>query len=446
MDDDSDVSTTAAQQRRARTLRRNSHLLLALLLVVGAGLVVAGLREPGVSASAFGPPGPPGPYGPRPGGPLPTPYDEAIATLRAQSAALLRGDESAFLAAADSGLQARYRDMFHNLRALGVTRFDYFPDGGQRVADDPDGLSVRVDIRYCFGAHMCPAQPQDIWGSPPRIAQTLTFRRVAGRYVIAEVVTGPRPDARQPTPWENGRLAVAQGRRVTVLASPTQARHLAEVLSVAEAAAQVDDRFAAVYGTPQVHYRVYLAGDSQWKSWYRGEKDRWAIGVTVPLNRYGLDVMLRVSQVGDPQILRLTLQHEFGHVVTLDGSAVRAASAADAWVVEGIAEYVGWWPRRAGQSFRAPSVRAAVAAGAPRTIVLELPAANASQGAGDAFYGLSHFAMECMSRRYGEPKLFAFVKAVLTDGASDDVAARSAYGVPFASVDTACVSWIRQQV
>ena len=432
------LAAVETRQRRGRTLRHTSTLLLVLLFVAGAGMVILGLREPRPVAPPAGPAGARGPA---------TPFDEAVAALRAQSAALLRGDERAFVAVAGTALQTRYHDMFRALRALGVTRFDYLPDPGQNVPGDPAGVSVRVDILYCFGADMCPARPADGWAYPPRIAQTLTFRPVAGRYVIGKVATGPRTDPHQPTPWENGKLVVAQGRRVTLLAAPAQAGYLAKVLPVAEAAARIDDKFAAMYGTPQHRYRIYLAGDKQWKAWYQGEKDQWAIGVAVPLNRYGLDVMLRISQIDDPQILRLALQHEFAHVVTLDGSVLRTAAGEQAWIVEGIAEYIGWWPRRAAQSFRVPSVHSAVhGARAPKTIALTMPGANASQAEGDAFYGLAHFAMDCMARRYGQGKLVDFVRRVLVGDQSYDQAARAAYGVPFAALDKTCVAWLKQQV
>jgi hypothetical protein len=107
--------------------------------------------------------------------------------------------------------------------------------------------------------------------------------------VISKLAKAPEPDFHQPLPWENGRLVAVQGRRVTVLAPPEQARNLARVLPVAEQAAVVDDKFAALNHTPQDRYRIYLAGEKQWKSWYGGTGDEWAIGVSVPLNMYGTD-------------------------------------------------------------------------------------------------------------------------------------------------------------
>ena len=370
-----------------------------------------------------------------------TPYDQAVAALRAHSEALLRGDEAGWLAAvnpARSALRTRYGAVFRSLRALGVTRFEYQPGVAQVVRDDTAAVSFRVDVAYCLGTSMCPDTAGTDGQKPPRIAQKLTLRPVGGRYVITAVGASTQPDVRQPTPWENGALVFAQGRRVTVAAGPGQAKDLARAAAVA-------DRYAALIGTPRRKYRIYLAGEKQWKSWYGGVDDAWVIGLAVPLNMHGMDVLVRMRSMGDPRVLRVTLQHELAHVVTLSG-AYRADAAEDTWLSEGIAEYVGWQPRRAVDSRRLYSVRWALNGGrVPRSMVPDRPGRKARARAGDAFYGLSHFAADCMARRYGERKLFTFVRMVLTEDNTYDQAARDAYGVPFATVDRACVKWIRQQ-
>ena len=374
-----------------------------------------------------------------------TPDDRAAAVFAAQSAALLRGDQAGFLATVGPSLQGHYRDMYQGLRALGVTSFDYRPGVGQKVAGQPDAVRVTVDINYCFGAAMCPSGVSG-WGEPPQIEQLLTLEPVGGKFVISKLAKAPEPDFHQPLPWESGRLVAVQGKRVTVLAPPEQARNLARVLPVAEQAAVVDDRFAALNHTPQDRYRIYLAGEKQWKSWYGGTGDEWAIGVSIPLNMYGTDVVLRMKDLTDPLTLRVTLQHELGHVVTLDG-AFRYDAAEDTWLSEGIAEYIGWWPKPARESFRLASVRWALnGRHRPTSMVPVEPGAKASLRAGDAFYGLSHFAVDCMAHKYGQTKLFNFVRLVLTEDNSYDQAARDAYGTGFATVDRGCVAWIRSQV
>jgi hypothetical protein len=372
-----------------------------------------------------------------------TPYEQAVRTLRTQAEALLSGDEPKFLAAVDGPLKKRYRAMFRSLRGLEVTRFDYLPGVGQPVKN---GLSFRTEIAYCLGFDMCPGQAGSRWQEPPRIEQRLTMRAVGGRYVISAVAPGPSDDPRRPAPWENGELVVLRGERVTLIAAPGQRRHLAQVLPVAETAATVDDRFAALIGTSQSRYRIYLAGEAQWRSWYGGQEDDWAIGLAVPLNMHGIDVVLRMRTLADnPVMLRVALQHELGHVVTLSG-AYRADAAEDTWLSEGIAEYIGWSPMSAADTLRRHSVRWALRNERAKSMIPSQPGPDAPSRAGDAFYGLSHLAADCMARKYGDEKLFAFVRLVLTLDNDYDQAARDAYGVPFQTVDRACVKWIRQQV
>ncbi|MCO8275931.1 hypothetical protein M1L60_35670 [Actinoplanes sp. TRM 88003] len=373
-----------------------------------------------------------------------TAYEQAVAALKAQSEALLSGDETGWLAAVDAPLQKRYRSMFRSLRALDVTRFDYLPGVEQKVKNQ---LSVRTEISYCLGPDMCPGAAGSQWQQPPRIEQRLTLRPLGGRYVISAVAPGPSDDPRRPAPWENGELVALRGTRVTLVAAPAQRRQLARVLPVAEAAARVDDRFAALIGTSQSRYRIYLAGEAQWRQWYGGGQDDWAIGLAIPLNMHGIDVMLRMKALADnPVMLRVALQHELGHVVTLSG-AYRADAAEDTWLSEGIAEYIGWSPMSASETLRRHSVRWALNGKArPNSMVPSQPGPDAPARAGDAFYGLSHLAADCMARKYGDEKLFTFVRLVLTQDNEYDQAAREAYGVPFATVDRACVQWIRQRM
>jgi hypothetical protein len=82
----------------------------------------------------------------------------------------------------------------------------------------------------------------------------------------------------------------------------------------------------------------------------------------------------------------------------------------------------------------------------PTSMVPAEPGAKASLRAGDAFYGLSHFAVDCMAHKYGQKELFDFVRLVLTEDNSYDQAAQDAYGASFTAVDNFCVPWIRSQV
>ncbi|MBM2615918.1 hypothetical protein JIG36_10155 [Actinoplanes sp. LDG1-06] len=410
------------------------------VLLLTTGLVVSRPERPrtAISAGAAG-------ASAANAGPL-TPYEKAVASLREHSKALIGGDEQGWLAAVDGPLKARYRAMFRSLRALDVTRFDYAAGIGQPVAGKPTSVSFRAEVSYCLGTDMCPDKAGSDWQKPPRIEQKLTLRPVGGRYVISAAGPGPSDDPRRPAPWENGELVALRGTRVTLFAAPAQRRYLSQVLPVAEAAAKIDDRFAAMIGTPQSRYRIYLAGESQWRRWYGGEEDDWAIGLAIPLNMYGIDVMLRMKELeDDPVMLRVALQHELGHVVTLSG-AYRADAAEDTWLSEGIAEYIGWSPVSAARSLRRGSVRWQLNREKATSMIPKQPGPDDSPRTGDAFYGLSHLAVDCMAKKYGDTRLFTFVRLVLTQDNELDQASRDAYGVPFATVDRACVRWVRRQV
>ena len=147
----------------------------------------------------------------------------------------------------------------------------------------------------------------------------------------------------------------------------------------------------------------------------------------------------------DRRLMATTIQHELGHVVTLSGVKQRDFDQ-DRWLSEGIAEYIGWSPKPATASWRRGSVHDAFRSSMrPKTIAAKPLGPQAGDRNGDTFYGLGHFAVDCLARQYGEPKLFDFVRLALRDDHTYDQAARHAFGKPFAAVDKACISWIRRQ-
>jgi hypothetical protein len=372
---------------------------------------------------------------------------DPTAVLRAQAAALIKGDERGWLAAVDPGkpkLRARYSRMFASLRGLGISQFDYHP---YAPAVHTDGtIAVRTSIAYCFSRKTCPDYGDVRWKGPPRIVQALTFKKVRGRYAITALGKAADPNGMQPTPWENGKLHFARGKRVTVAATGSQRKNLKRVLDLAEKSAVVTDRYAALLQNRQPRYRIYLADDRAWKSWYGGQKEKWVVALAVPLNDAGTDTLLRMSQLGDTRLLAGTLQHEMGHVVTLSGAIARDP-AEDRWLSEGIAEYIGWAPKPASASWRRSSVQVAFRGSKrPTTIVGKPPGKKASDLAVDAFYGLGHFAAHCMAEQYGERNLFVFVRLALRQDKTYDQAARAAFGKPFAAVDKSCIAWIEKRL
>ena len=424
-----------AQKRRRRGLAVVAVLLLIVALVVTIGAMIRDPRAgPAAAAVADAPSAVPVPR---------TPYELLLAVTKEQAAALLRGDEPGWLAAVDRGqpkLRKRYRGMYRSLRALGVSQFEYRPS--TPTLGRNGAITTETTINFCFSMDAC---PRDM---APTIRQTLTFKSLGGRYTITGLAKSRNETWLQPTPWEGGNLVFAQGKRVTVAGAPSQAKHLEQVAALADKAASVADRVAGFVGNPQQRYRVFIADNKSWRSWYGGESGKWTTGLEIPLNRAQSDVVLKMSALRDRAELARTLQHELGHVATVGGATEENdfLYRENQWLSEGVAEYVEWSPRGATASYRRTSVRLAVRGShRPKSIVAKPLSANASDRTIDAFYGLGHFAVDCMAQEFGQRKMFDFIRLRLRLGEDLDRAARHAYGMPFATVDKACVAWIRQR-
>jgi hypothetical protein len=425
--------------------RASRIVTLGMLAVLGAGTAVA-LHHFGGDDAALPAAGAPAAPATASAAKAPTPFEAVQEALAAQAGALLRGDQRGWLAAVDPDqpkLQARYRRMYRSLRALRVSHFTYNTYVRTSAKKAEGTVTVGADIAYCFSRNTCPPLTGDDYDGPPRLSQALTLTAAGGRYVITRVAAAAQPSHLQPAPWENDDLVFAQGRRVTVAATRGEAEHLASVVALADRAAAVADRFARYVGNPQQRYRVYLAGEKSWRSWYGGQRNRWVIGYEIPLNDTGGDVVLRMSGNTDRRQLLNTLQHELGHVVTLT-SGYRGGDDKDGWLREGVAEYIGWYPERAAASWRRDSVHAAVNGRRPTSIVAEPLARNAGGEAGEAFYGLGHFAVDCMVEKFGERRMVEFIRLSLRQDRTYDLASRDAFGKPFTTVDKACVAWIRR--
>jgi hypothetical protein len=329
--------------------------------------------------------------------------------LNRQAGAINRGDLTGWLAPVAPALRQRYQNLFRTLRALRAT-VEYH-------AGDPD-----VQLAYCFTGPRCPA-------GAPRIAQRLTVKNN-----VITSLTGPSErTALQPTPWEQGDLVFAQGKRVTVGAPRALKSRLPEITRIADQAAAVDDRFAAYAGNRQPRYRLFLATDELWRTWYGGKATTWAVGYMQPLGDTAADVVINPGKLTSRTALKEVIQHELGHVATIGGVQTKHE---DMWLVEGVAEYIGMQPLRANATYSRWALRRPTRLNAPPL----------RDGAGEkevsTFYAQGHFAVDCLVGQYGEARAMEFVRLRLRLGNSLDVAARSVFGKPFKGIDATCVDWI----
>lgn len=374
----------------------------------------------------------------------PTPYELATQALTAQADALTRHDHAGWMAAVDPGqpaLRKRFEQLYSTFQALHVTHFEWDNAVGGRTGGP---VELNSDMVFCLSTATCPKFISGSDNGPSHIPQKLTVKQLDGRWVISKAAKGSYRSELQPYPWEAGDLVFAQGSRVTVGAPRSLADQMKAVLAVADQAARTDDRFAAMVGNPQLRYRVFLATDKAWKTWYGGNDASYAVAYTIPTGSVSSDVVLHMPKLqGDREELKVVLQHEMGHVATL--SNLTSTDDADLWLMEGVADYIGWLPRHARQDWNFPAVRDALHGGRPPRSIVESPLKNdASDRAVARFYGLGHFAVECLATKYGEAKTMNFVRLKLRVQEDIDDSSRIAFGAPFKTVDKGCVTWMKE--
>jgi hypothetical protein len=367
---------------------------------------------------------------------------EVQTVLQGQVDALLSGDEKGWLAPVDAKARGRYRAIYRNLRNLEVSRADYGVEILDRSTEDT--INVRVMLGYCLSNATCPAWANRVDEGAPKLLYELTLTQRDGDWVVTGIADVKDANHLQPTPWENTELRFARGSRVIVAGPPGQAKNLKRVLAAAEKAAAVADRFST---EPPARYRIYLADDKSWKRWYGGQLSKWVVGYHLALNQTGSDIVLKAGEVLDSdRQLALTVQHEMAHAVTMVPSYNRDP-AEDLWLIEGIADYIGFLPGKPQNTENRYALRVWFD---ERGAITSIARPELTEKSDDltvrTLYATGHYAVGCMVDRYGRSRMLDFVKRVLRDGQELDAASRAAFGKPFTTVDKACVSWITQRV
>ena len=213
------------------------------------------------------------------------------------------------------------------------------------------------------------------------------------------------------------------------------------MLAAADKAAPTDDRFAVLMKNPQLRYRVFLADDKAWKTWYGGETAKYAVAYTIPTDVRQRRRAAHVPAAATPD-LKVIVQHEMGHVATL--SNLTTSEDSDMWLKEGVADYIGWLPSTPAQDWDFPAARSALRGGRPPKTIVEAPLKpTAPRTAANRFYGLAHFAVECLVSQVRRGPGDDFVRLKLRADDDLDTAARQAFGTPFSTVDKGCLSWMQ---
>ncbi|MEV8513303.1 basic secretory protein-like protein [Dactylosporangium sp. NPDC051484] len=352
--------------------------------------------------------------------------------LEDQGAALLAGDEDAFLAVVDPSAAVLREDLarrFGSLRQLRVKLWHPVPEG--RPKTEAGGTAtVKVLVNYCFVVPTC----------DPMALQTTTRWNVSGRsptlleFGVAKDL-GPRP-------WEVSELRSAVGARVVMSTTAKYASRLPSMLAAAEKAAALADTFAR-WGEPPARYVVYLAGPDEWSAWYGIKQEPWVAGFALPLTASVTEIVLNAARVDAKQTLDV-LRHEFTHVVTLAG--VEKAYEHTWWLVEGIAEYVR--VKGGGKPFDgAGAVRGYVRSGRWKgEIAMDDPPGGSSTVDVSGRYGVAYLSLQRLADRFGEDRLMDFFDYAARQGLALGDAAPKAFGVSWDDVEADCVRNVRGRV
>jgi hypothetical protein len=344
--------------------------------------------------------------------------------LARQSTALLRGDRDGYLytiPAEERELLEQARQRFDSLTALRVRRWSMTTAGIPSMFNGE--WQQYVEIGYCFGSDDC---------QPIRLQVDTGWSVVRGRLRLVRYQQTSRP-------WDATRLTVRDGARVTVAGPADSPGILDLVLRAAEIAARVNDRFATAFSGPPQRYFVYVAGVEQWKGWYDGGSAH-AAAYTRALQPGASDVVVKASSVATHAWNITLLTHEFGHVVTLDGTG---APPSTWWLTEGIAEYIANGDDMALQS-DLPAVKSYLAGGRwDGTVALAQPPRNLSLEDTVARYGIALLAVTYLAKRYSEAKMLAFFNDVVRQRMTLAAASQSAFGADWQTVSTDAAASVR---
>ena len=373
---------------------------------------------------------------PKPGDPPSVERDwlgERVTELLArQAAALLAGDEDAYLAVAEpnSPMARDLRRQFRTLRAMRVTRWEPEMRGKLVRLPEPDEWRSDLRVHHCFVLPEC---------EPLEISIGLRWRNVAGRMRLIGV-DEPEGEGDRPRPWEVDELVASVGERVLVVAPRALRNRLPELLREGDRAARVADRYAAD-GSPPDHYRIFYAGPNEWKRWYGGNREEWTAGYAVSIGSGQYDVVLNSTSLRDGGYGEL-LRHELTHTASLSGTSRTRDDVW--WLVEGLAENAAAAGGPVSRHVALDDVRRLVDGGWSGELGDVTPGADAPDWRVSASYGVGFLAVRHLTERYGEADVLRFFKLVVHDGRAEEEAAREAFGADWSTLHDECVRYVRK--
>ncbi|RIV37275.1 hypothetical protein D2L64_16560 [Micromonospora radicis] len=361
--------------------------------------------------------------------------------LDRQSAALLGGDRAGFLAIADSDTaRTELRRRYDSLKALRVARWTARPSGLPTGAGAAGEWRMRVSIEYCLVVRRCQPTPMVIdtrWrdGPEPRLLEIEKSKPSPNRY-------DQYSDQPGSMPWEVSELTSVVGQR-TIVATTREHRELLPFLQVrAEAAARVADRYA-VEGTPPDRYRIFYAGEKEWRTWYGGEQPHWGVGLAIGIGGGHHEVVLEPDSLSYGPYLDQVLRHELTHAATLpDGYWEDPAW----WLVDGLAEHAAADSQPVADYPALAETRRLVRGDWNGKLDDLYPTDEMSGDEVNGRYGIAYLAVRHFADRFGEEKLLAFFKAVVHDRRPANQTAEEILGEPWSDLQAECAAQIRKAV
>ena len=359
--------------------------------------------------------------------------------LYMQGQALLRGDEKGWLAPIDpnahSALTA-YKRIYHNMHAMHVAVWNQNSLTGNYVTADK--TSYEIDTTYCLVVKVC-KDTEAQW----HVSAAL----VNGKAMI-EGYTAPQPSryTSEPYPWEVSTLSAVTGPRVVLAASKVWAGRLATALPIAERAAAAADRYAH-WGKPAV-YVVYLASTSEGKTWFDGGL-RNADGVSYPVQPRDIEITILMPdaeeiQYAGPGGLNTVIQHEMGHVATLQGDSNDHGHDS---FIEGIAEYCAYTGHTSWNLYRLEDVRAYIRSGKwSHSIYMTSEITAKSVLTGSAAYGIGYLGLRYLAQTYGLTKMLDFWGDYERSNMSLNASAEKAFGKSWKSLDASASAYVAHAV
>lgn len=401
---------------------------VVLQLLAGlAGVAVLSRADPqAASAAAQGPAQPSTAATPSPSvDPEQVRTAAVTALLMTRADAVMSRDQAAFLSVVDpsaGAFRARQEALFDALAEVPLSSWYYELDATREQArtdeldrrHGPEGWwAPDIALRYALtGIDTAPAFERHV----------LTFVERDGRWLLAadDDFAGART-ARNL--WDSGPVIAVRGEASLVLGRPASRRLLTRLAAAADAAVP---RVTKVWGTDWPQAVAVLVPDSQAELGdllgRPGELSQIAAVATAEI----ITAAGTTTAVGDRIIInprnfdglgpvgrQVVLTHEVAHVATRKASG----PSIPAWLVEGLADYVGYRDAGVSVTVAARELRAEVQAG---RLPLSLPTDFDFRGDNPDLaqaYEKSWLAVVLLADLYGEDAMLRFYRAV---GASDE--------------------------